>query len=276
MKLGVRAHDFGRQSAESLASAVKAAGFDCVQLAPAKALTGVESFEAINGDVLEDIHKAFVKNDVEITVLGCYIEPSLLDNERRLANVETFKNNLTHAKRLGVSIVGTETTGMDIKTPAGERDKVYQILKDSVLRMVEHAEKEQVYVGIEPVAEHTLNTPELTRRLLDEVNSEYLKIIFDPVNLILPDTMKYQVQIFNEVFHLLGNDIAAVHVKDIVIENGQKAWRNIGLGEVDYDLIMGWLKQNKPDIHLLREDVKMDSYKLDRDNMARQSFYQND
>jgi len=269
MKIGVRAHDFGRQSAESLASVIKNAGFDCVQLAPAKALDGVESFADITETVLEDIHKAFVKNDVAITVLGCYIEPSLLDDGQRLANVETFKNNLTHAKRLGVSIVGTETTGLSINTPAPEREKIYQILKDSVLRMVEWAEKEEVFVGIEPVAEHTLNTPELTRRLLDEVNSEYLKVIFDPVNLILPHTIKYQVQIFNEVFDLLGKDIVAVHVKDIVIKNNEKTWCNIGMGEVDLPLIMGWLKQNKPDIHLLREDVKMDSYQSDRNVMAR-------
>jgi sugar phosphate isomerase/epimerase len=67
----------------------------------------------------------------------------------------------------------------------------------------------------------------------------------------------------------LGNDIVVVHVKDIVIENGQKAWRNIGAGSINYELIFKWLSQHNPDIRLLREGVKMDSYHEDQQAMAR-------
>ena len=268
MKIGVRAHDFGRQEVVSLAANIKDAGFDCVQLAPTKAIAGINGFGDITENHLEAIQKTFIKNDIEITVLGCYIEPSIEDREKRLENVEIFKKNLTYAKQLGVSVVGTETTHLDINTPAPEREKVYQLLKDSVLRMVEQAEKEGVYVGIEPVAEHTLNTPALARRLLDEVNSNQLKIIFDPVNLVLPNTINEQARIFSEVFELLGEEIVALHVKDIVIENSEKTWRNIGAGVINYQPIVSWLKQNKPEMRLLREGVAMDSYEKDLQVMA--------
>ena len=263
MKIGVRAHDFGRQAAISLATNIKEAGFDCVQLAPAKAIEGINSFADITDNHLEIIREAFNRTDVEITVLGCYIEPSLPDKAERLNNVEIFKTNLTNAKKLGVKIVGTETTGMDITTPAAEREKIFALLKDSVMRMVEQAEKENVIIGIEPVAEHTLNTPELTRRLLDEINSDKLKVIFDPVNLLLPCNIHTQDEIFRNMFTLLGEDIVAIHIKDIVIENNQKAWRNIGTGVVNYPLIFDWLRKHKPGIHILREDAKLDSYKED-------------
>jgi len=269
MKIGVRAHDFGRQSVESLAEPIKEAGFACVQLAPTKAIEGIGSFGDITESCLEAIQTAFTRSKIEITVLGCYIEPSVTDTALRLKNVDIFKNNLTNAKKLGVKIVGTETTNLDIDTPISKREKIYALLKDSVLRMVEQAEKEDVFVGIEPVAEHTLNTPELARRLLDEVNSNKLKIIFDPVNLVLPCTIHEQDKIFQQFFDLLGNEIVAVHMKDIAIENNQKAWRKIGCGVINYDLIFDWLHRKTPDIRLLREGVQMDSYKEDIQAMKR-------
>jgi len=271
MKIGVRAHDFGRHSADKLATMIKEAGFDCVQLALTKAIEGINSFADITETHLEAVLAAFKQNDVEITVLGSYIEPSIPDKTERLKNIEIFKASLTNAKKLGVQIVGTETTSLDINTPAAEREKIYATLKDSVLRMVEHAEKEGVIFGIEPVAEHTLNTPELTRRLLDEVGSSKLKIIFDPVNLVLPHTIHQQDKIFQDVFHFIGDEIVVLHVKDTIIKDNQKTWCNIGEGEINHDLIFGWLRKNKPNISILREGVEMDSFKMDIDAMRKLS-----
>jgi len=263
MKIGVRAHDFGRQPANLLAKNIKQSGFECVQLAPTKAIEGISSFADISEKHLELIRAAFSQNNLEIAVLGCYIEPSVTDRETRLKNVEIFKANLTNAKLLGVPIVGTETTNLDIDTSLAEREKIYALLKDSVQRIAEHAEKENIYIGIEPVAEHTLNTPELTRRLLDEVGSDKIKIIFDPVNLVLPQTIHEQELIFNKMFDLLGQEIQVMHIKDTAIENNQKVWRNIGKGVINYPMIFDWLKKHKPHIRLLREGVEMDSYQQD-------------
>ncbi|MCL2840357.1 MAG: sugar phosphate isomerase/epimerase [Defluviitaleaceae bacterium] len=267
MKIGVRAHDFGRQSAKSLAGNIKNAGFECTQLAPAKAIEGINSFADITERHLEIIQEVFDKADLEITVLGCYIEPSLIDNEERLKHVEIFRNNIVYAKQLNIPIVGTETTHMDINAPTDYREKVYQLLKDSVLRMVEMAERENVWIGIEPVAEHTLNTPELARRLLDEVGSKQLKIIFDPLNLVLPSTINQQDEIYAKTIALLGEEVVAMHIKDTVIENNEKTWRNIGAGVINYKPIINWLKQSKPNMRLLREGVAMDSYKKDLEVM---------
>ena len=264
MKIGVRAHDFGRfNNISKQAEAIKAAGFDCVQYAPAKAIEGLKHFDEITPEILHEIKTAFTLHGLEITVLGCYIEPSLGDDAERLNNVRIFKDNLSHAKYLGVPIVGTETTNLSIHATPAERETAYTRLKDSVSRMAEKAEIENVQIGIEPVASHTLNTPALTRRLLDEVGSDKLRVIFDPVNLVLPHTIQDQDNIFAEMIELLGNKIAAMHIKDTAIENGKKAWRKIGEGVINYKPIFDWLKKNKPDMRLLREDAKMDSYHED-------------
>ena len=264
MKIGVRAHDFGRyRSLANQAETIKKAGFDCVQYAPAKAIEGLEHFDAITPEVLHEIKAAFSQHEVEITVLGCYIEPSLLDKSERLDNVRIFNDNLSHAKLLSASIVGTETTGLSINATSAERESAFARLKDSVQRMAEKAEAVNMLIGIEPVAEHTLNTPALTRRLLDEIDSDKLRVIFDPVNLVLPHTIQEQDRIFTEMLELLGDKIEVMHIKDTVIENDIKAWRNIGEGVINYSLIFDWLKKNKPSMRLLREDAKMDSYHKD-------------
>ena len=260
MKIGVRGHDFGRREVPDLAAVIKGAGFECVQLAPAKAIERIEAISDINKKHINAIQKAFTEHDLEIAVLGCYIEPSIPNRVERLANVDLFKKNLLYANRLGIPIVGTETTHMDVNTNPVEREMAYLFLKDSVLRMVEKAVEDDVFVGIEPVAEHTLNSPSLARRLLDEVGSDKLKIIFDPVNLVLPETIGEQDMIWDETFELLGDDIFVVHVKDTIIKDGVKTWCKIGEGEINYPKIMAWLKENKPDIRLLREEARMDSY----------------
>jgi sugar phosphate isomerase/epimerase len=250
-----------------LAKFIADAGFVCTQLAPAKAIQNVDKIADITPVLLDEIREAFAREGVEISVLGCYIEPSITDRDKRLENVALFRENLRHAAALGVPIVGTETTHFPIDAPAHEREIVYKLLLDSVLRMVEKAEQVGVCVGIEPVAEHTLNSPTLARRLLDDVQSDKLKIVFDPVNLLLPATFHEQARIFAETFSLLGEEIAAVHVKDVVIAGGEKVWRNIGAGGVDYGLIIPWLRAHKPGISLLREGVNPDSYALCRDAM---------
>ncbi|MCL2376812.1 MAG: sugar phosphate isomerase/epimerase [Defluviitaleaceae bacterium] len=269
MKIGVRAHDFGRHSAAELPKIIRGAGFEAVQLAIPKAITGIATFSEVDDYLLETIRENFDAQQLEISVLGCYIEPSLPDRQERLAHVENFKLGLAHAAKLGVRIVGTETTGFDIDAPEPVREEAYQLLKDSMLRMAEAAEKHGVFIGIEPVAEHTLNTPQLTARLFEEVGSDKLRIIFDPVNLLLARTAEVQTQIYDALFDSLADKIAVLHMKDVVMESSEKVWRNIGDGIVDYDHIFDWLHAHKPKIPLLREDAKMDSYQKDMSAMAK-------
>ncbi|MCL2188126.1 MAG: sugar phosphate isomerase/epimerase [Defluviitaleaceae bacterium] len=265
--LGARAHDFGRHTADALASLIKKNGFDCVQLAPAKAIEGINAIGEINDRHLEEIRTAFTKHDLEIAVLGCYIDPALTDETQRLANVRLFCDNLHHAQKLGVKYVGTETTGFPADGTHEAREKQYALLKDSVLRMAEVAEKTGVSIGIEPVADHTLNSPELTRRLLDEVNSPRLKLIFDPANMLLPATVDKYDAIFDEMIRLNGEEISVMHIKGITIEDGKKVWANIHRSAFSYENIFTWLKAEKSGIRLLCDEVRMDSFMEDLNSL---------
>lgn len=272
MIIGVRAHDFGKQEPESLASSISSSGFQGAQLALKKAILGIETDRDITPRVLERIAKAFLDSRVEISVLGCYVEPSIPDANERMEQVKRFKQGVENASFLGAPIVATETT----RYPVGPefesgREAAYLRLKDSVLRMVEQGERLGIDIGIEPVADHTLNSVELTKRLLEETDSSRLKIVFDPVNMLLPGDENRQESIYRSFLTELGNEIAALHMKDIVFENNEKVWRNLGSGIVAYDYIFEWALKNKPDIPILREHVRPDSSQIDLEFMRKMS-----
>ena len=253
MLIGARAHDYGRQSAYELSRQLKEAGFEAAQVAIPKCIAGVESFQQITPQVLEDVKENFQKNNISISVLGCYVEPSLLDREARLKQVNQFLQALTYSKIIGANLVGTETT--NFKLEEAKRKDVFEILVDSVLRMVEQAEKVGAHIGIEPVAKHTLNTPELTYELLERVKSDKLKIIFDPVNLLTLQNMNHQSKLWMECFEAFGSKIEAVHAKDVIVEDGAFKPVVLGAGIVEYTPIFKWLNANKQHISILREEV---------------------
>ena len=269
MKLGVRAHDFGRMEPEELARSIADTGFEAAQLALTKAISGIYAFSDVTIPMLRRVRRAFDENRIEISVLGCYVEVGLPDKELRLREVEKFLLGLEQAKELGVTLAGTETTRFST-VPGAERlrEEAYQNLKDSVLRMTERAEQLCVDIGIETVADHTLNSAELTRRLLDEVKSSRLRVIFDPVNILLSENdIMNQDKIFRGFLETAGMDIAAVHIKDIVFEGGVKKWRNIGQGAVRYEPVFRWLRANKPELPVLREHIKPENCSIDYEAM---------
>ena len=253
MNIGVRAHDYGRHTPEELTSLLKNAGFDSCQLAMSKALEGMDaSVGRLNPGLCYSIRRVFEQSGIQISVLGCYIEPSLPDDEARAKQVARFREHVMYARQLGANVVGTETTNFR-DMDEGERSVRFGYLVDSVGQMVEAAERYGMIVGIEPVSVHTLNTPELTARLLDIIASDNLQIIFDPVNLITLENIEHQDQLLDRCFDAFGDRIVALHCKDVLVKDGQLQRTILGEGWLNYGKLMGWLKVNRPGLNLIRE-----------------------
>jgi L-ribulose-5-phosphate 3-epimerase UlaE len=65
-----------------------------------------------------------------------------------------------------------------------------------------------------------------------------------------------QDELLNEAFDLLHDEIAVIHAKDFVVENGAVKSVVSGKGLLNYDLLMSLIKKYKPHIHVLLEDTK--------------------
>jgi L-ribulose-5-phosphate 3-epimerase len=79
-------------------------------------------------------------------------------------------------------------------------------------------------VGIEGVHFHVINTPTKMKRLVDDLNSPNVRVIFDPVNYINTANYKNQDEIINTHFDLLGEKTKLLHLKDFKLVDGEVAY----------------------------------------------------
>jgi len=265
-KIGVRGHDYGRAKPAEIARRIADAGFCTTQLAISKAIEGMESdIGRLTPGLANTIGESFRNAGVEIAVLGCYIEPVHPDEDTRKLHLRRFKEHLLYARAMGGLVVGTETTLY--RAEESGREAAFQILLKSIYKLVNEAEKCGAIVGVEPVAAHTLNSPELTARLLETIDSNHLQIIFDPVNLITPAIAKDHDDLLDRCFACFGERIIALHCKDIVIDEttGRLKETLLGQGYVNYEKLMGWLCEHRPGLSLLREGANPETAQIDID-----------
>lgn len=255
MIIGMRGHDFGRMEPEALAKRIAAAGFRATQLAFTKAFPEPAA-QYMTPEALGRVRAAFKAEGIALPVMGCYVSPSDQDPEKFAKGKAAFAEALGASVTLGARCVGTETTHFTF--PEEEREAAYARLLDFMRGSAAVAASCGATIGVEPVALHTLNTPELTRRLLDEVNSDHLRVIFDLANLVTPRTASPQAQreLLLRSLTLFGDKICVLHVKDGVF-NDEGKWENRPLGEgiMDWANLLPILREHDDSLCALREGV---------------------
>ncbi len=259
IRIGVRAHDFGCLSAGELAAKIAAKRLVCAQLAPGKAIAGLNVKPGVlNPGLAFEIGEAFRKHGVQIAVLGCYVNPIHPDPKTRNSLLGLFKEHLCYARDFGNGLVALETGSVSADyLPHRENhgETAFQQSLASIAELVAEAEKYGVIVGIEAVTSHVVSTPQKMRRMLDAVASNNLQVVFDPVNLLSLENYHEQERVIGESLELFGDRIAIIHAKDFVVENGQFRTASAGLGELRHDLVMEFAVKEKPGISILLEDT---------------------
>lgn len=176
IRLGIRAHDLGRFSADELARRVSSDGFECVQLALGKAIAEVDlNAEDMDERMVAGIAEAFIRHRVRIEVLGCYINPIHPDPATRDSLHGRFREHLRHAGAFGCGIVALESGSLHgdySPHPGNHGEEPFQQLVRGLAGLVEEAEHCGVVVGIEAVTSHVVSTPEKMRRLLEKAGPE--------------------------------------------------------------------------------------------------------
>ncbi|MEH7222648.1 sugar phosphate isomerase/epimerase family protein [Bacillus sp. JJ1566] len=259
INLGIRAHDVKASSLDELVQMIADKGLTSVQLALAKSFPDLNtSLGSLSPGLGKFIGKAFQQKNIEIAVLGCYINMIHPDLEERRKVLDRFKEHIRFARDFGCTVIGTETGNIHAKmgfTVDNFQEKPFLDVVESVKELVQEAERFGVIVGIEAGVNHPVYNPKLLKQLLDEVNSNNLQIIFDPVNLLTVDNYNQQDDIIKEAIDLFGDRIIIVHCKDFVIEEGKLKFAPPGKGLLNYDLVMELIKPKKPYIQFLLEST---------------------
>lgn len=258
LNLGIRAHDMDKNRFDEVAKNVHRYGLNHVQLAPMKQFSEyLSDFKQLSPGFANQQRQALSKNNVDISVLGCYINMVSPDERLRNSELQKYFDHLRLAKNFGATLVGTETgTVGNGFTLDNYSEEVYQEMLSSIRKMVLEAEKWGVTVGIEPGINHPLNTVEKTMRLLAEIPSNHLQIILDPVNLLYPDTINNQTEITEHAIHSLGDRVAVFHLKDYQVVKGKIIFVPVGKGNMNIEPIIKYAKYHRPSIQISLEDTK--------------------
>jgi len=70
------------------------------------------------------------------------------------------------------------------------------------------------------------------------------------------DNFKDQDRIIKEAFELFGHKMVVVHAKDFVVQSGKISVVAAGKGNLNYELVLKLLKERKPFINILLEDIR--------------------
>lgn len=241
LQIGLRLHDGEKLPIAELLPLVREKGFTCAHLALTKSVGEYPSDSAaLTPGYAMYLRRLFAENRLDVAVLGCYLALS-----SRNCPVAVYKAHLRFAKHLGAGMVGSETNGEDMPT-----------LVENLKRITSYAEAYGVMLAVEPVATHIMSTPELTREVLDRVNSPNLGVIFDPVNLLSGENLHRRDDILASAMELLADDILAVHIKDYQVRDEGLVSVGAGQGEMEYTRILQFIKTRKPFIHVTLENTQ--------------------
>ena len=241
MRLGIRAHDTKYAPLDEMVANIHNMGFHCMHIALAKSIKEFKpEIETLTPGLAMYMKEICRKNDVDVAVLGCYLNLCNPDPEQHKKIVDKYIASIRFASILGCGVVGTETGAVNTEykyEPANHTEEALQTFIENLRPIVKCAEQFGVIIAIEPVWKHIVCTVERARKVLDAIDSPNLQIIFDPVNLLCVDNIDRQDEIINQAFELLGDEIAVVHCKDYVVEGNELKSIAAGTGSLNYPLL---------------------------------------
>lgn len=268
IQFGMRCHDLcPKMEMEKLFEEIRENHIHQVQLAFKKSISNYDfSTGHYSAGFGRYITSLLEKNEIHVAVLGCYINPTHPIESLRQAEVARFIEHLKYARAMGADMVGTETGRLDPKmkvVPDTRTEGAYQLLLKSFREIVSAAEKLGVIVGVEGVFDHTLYSPAMMKRFLEDIDSPNVEVILDPVNLIHPEEVDNQEEVIEKAFAYYGDRISMMHMKDFVFEGQTQKYRHVGEGLFRYEPLMKLVKEKKPYITMLMENSSKDRFQED-------------
>ena len=259
MQLGIRLHDIEKAPLERRLQIAREQGFKCGHLALSKVISEYPTGNsALTPGFAIYLKNLFAKYEQDIAVLGCYLNLADPNEEKMKKTYARYLSNIRFAALLGAGVVGSETGAVNEEykfEPANHSDEALKLFIKRLRPVVDYAEKSGVIFAIEPVFKHIVCNPKRARIVLDEIASPNLQIIFDPVNLLDISNYERRDEIFEEAMDILGDDIAVLHLKDFVVEDGGLKSVAAGTGEMQYDKILKFVKDKKPFMHASLENT---------------------
>ena len=224
IQFGLRLHDAEKLPIEQVLPLVHQKGFSCVHLALSKSLKEVPNTpSALTPGYAAYLRRLFAKNELDIAVLGNYLNLAHPDADALHAIQEKYYAHIRFASLLGCGMVGTETGAPNAEykfCPECRSDAALATFIKNFKPVVRCAEQYGVTIAIEPVVKHIVYDARRARTVLDEIGSPNLQILLDPVNLLNMENVDQREEVFAEAIELLGTVAFAISGAITAVEKG--------------------------------------------------------
>ena len=217
--------------------------------------------------VFHGIRAKIEERDMTIAALGGEINMVHPDPEKRREGIGRMENLIAACGPLGTSAIATCTGSRHPESmwrnhPDNATDETWQVLRQTLERLLPIAEAHDVALAFEPEVNNVANTARRSRRLIDEMGSPALKVVMDAANIFGEGELPRMTEILDEAFDLLGDHIAIAHGKDLD-HDGDAGHLAAGTGKLDYERYVSLLCSLPFEVsvilHGLREEQVADS-----------------
>lgn len=268
--LGVFARVFPPGPPGAVARAIGEAGFTVTQL-NLSALGRPSLDRSLSESDVVAITAAFRDAGVGIWGLSGTFNAIHPDPALRRAGIEGCLAIIALARALGAEVVTLSTGTRDPDDTwrahvGNDSPDAWHDLRATLDELIPAAAAAGLRVGIEPEPGNVVRDADTAARLLAELGGEarHVAIVLDPANLLMIETLARQDAILAHAFQLLGDQVAALHAKDVVAAG----YAAPGIGGMDYELVArlhGTLPARVP---IIAQDLRPDDARRVHDFLA--------
>ncbi len=246
MAIGIFARTFERATVEEVLDAVQSHGITQIQFDTA--CVGLpEMPDHVDEATMGRVHAAAAQRGIKLAALSGMFNMIHPDLAQRKAGLQRLDVLISAARPLGTDVV-TLCTGtrdphnMWRRHPANDDPDAWRDLCASMRAAVRMAEAHDVTLAFEPEVANVIDSAQKARRLLDEIGSPYLKVVFDGANIFHKGELAQMHDMLTQAIELLDGDIILAHAKDLD-RDGEAGHLAAGHGMLDYRHYLGLLKQ---------------------------------
>lgn len=263
---GLRGHDIA-DSFDDMCIKAQEYGITQIQFAMAKTCQEID-FDRIgySETLAKKLDEKLKKSNLNISVLGCYINPVHTELPVQQMQLERFENFLHYAKIMGAGGVATETGSIGgLEETRSEEN--YQTLLKNISKLISVAEDLDVMIYIEPVWQFTIYSVETMKRLIDDINSPKLGVILDISNIVSIENYRNQDSIINSAFDVLGEKIRVIHLKDFCISGNEKKFAKVCCGQLNIKLLFNRISEMNKKPQIILDETPLSDYSAAKERL---------
>lgn len=243
MQLGIFAKTFNRPALPEVLEAVRTYGFKSLQFNMACA--GLKSMpEDIPEGLPLQIAALLAEKQLKMAALSGTFNMIHPDKTQRRQGLKSLELLIQQAKTMGTANITLCTGSFDAQDmwrfhPDNRSEKAWTTLCRTLEQALPAAEAADVYLLVEPELANVVHSAVKARRLIDEMKSRRLRIVFDPANLLeaaSPREMEHEIGAGLDV---LGEYIEIAHAKD---RNADGSFTAAGSGVLPFPFFFKKLK----------------------------------